>query len=82
MRRAYDWYASKNLARAEELETEFLQAIDAIIEEGETFPFHEATARRILLPKYPYGVVFEVIGETVFVIAVMHLKREPGYWKK
>lgn len=31
--------------------------------------------------RFPYGVVYRVDGDDMFVVAVMHFKRKPGYWK-
>lgn len=37
--------------------------------------------RRVLLPKFPYGVPYRVETARIYVIAVMHLHRRPGYWR-
>jgi hypothetical protein len=29
---------------------------------------------------FPYGMIYRVRGETLYVVGVMHLKRKPGYW--
>jgi hypothetical protein len=36
--------------------------------------------RRVLLPRFPYAVVFMDLGREVRVLAVAHAKRRPGYW--
>lgn len=36
--------------------------------------------RRALLPRFPYTLIFIDMGAEVRVIAVAHVKREPGYW--
>ena len=36
-------------------------------------------ARRVLVKRFPYAVVFMDSGEELRVIAVAHLKRRPGY---
>ena len=38
--------------------------------------------RRCLLKKFPYGIIYSVDKDEIFVAAVMHLKRKPEYWKK
>ena len=38
--------------------------------------------RRCLLRRFPYGVIYVVDDDEVFIAAAMHLKRKPGYWKK
>jgi toxin ParE1/3/4 len=40
----------------------------------------EGDIRRCRVLRFPYGVVYRV-RERIEVIAVMHLHREPGYWK-
>jgi hypothetical protein len=30
---------------------------------------------------FPFGVLYTVQNDTITVFAVMHLSREPGYWK-
>jgi hypothetical protein len=37
--------------------------------------------RRLLLPKFPYGLLYRVEPARIYIIAVMHLHRRPGYWR-
>lgn len=41
----------------------------------------EADVRRCLTTTFPFGVVFRIMSDQHVIIAVMHLRREPGYWK-
>jgi len=36
--------------------------------------------RRHLLPRFPFGIIYRIDGDTIFVAAVMHLRRKPDYW--
>lgn len=40
----------------------------------------KGNVRRVLVNRYPYGVLYAPEGEHLFIIAVMHLSRKPGYW--
>ena len=31
--------------------------------------------------RFPYGIVYQVRGNAIAVVAVMHLHGRPGYWK-
>lgn len=36
------------------------------------------------LKRFPFGVVYRVdedLDEEIFIVAIMHLKRKPGYWR-
>jgi toxin ParE1/3/4 len=37
--------------------------------------------RRLLVPKFPYGLLYCVEPERIYIVAVMHLHRRPGYWR-
>jgi toxin ParE1/3/4 len=37
--------------------------------------------RRCLVHRFPYGVVYAIEDDVVYVAALMHLKRKPGYWE-
>ena len=38
------------------------------------------TIRRQLCRRFPYGLLYSVAGEEIRILAVMHLRRRPGYW--
>jgi toxin ParE2 len=37
--------------------------------------------RRCLLSRFPYALLYAVEADYVFVIAVAHQHRKPGYWR-
>ena len=37
--------------------------------------------RRVLVPKFPYGLLYRVEPERIYIVAVTHLRRRPGYWR-
>lgn len=38
--------------------------------------------RRCPVNGFPYQVIFEVRSQEIFVLAVAHNARQPGYWKR
>ena len=36
--------------------------------------------RRFLVRKFPYGIIYRETGDTIYIVAVMHLRRKPAYW--
>lgn len=37
--------------------------------------------RRSLVHRYPYGVLYAPEPGHLFIVAVMHLRQRPGYWR-
>jgi hypothetical protein len=44
-------------------------------------PMHSA-ARRALVDRFPYAVVYQHGGGGIRVLAIAHLSRRPGYWRR
>jgi hypothetical protein len=45
------------------------------------WPEIEDEVRRSLVHRFPYGVLYSVEPHGIFILAVMHLHRDPDYWK-
>jgi len=41
----------------------------------------EANIRKCKLPHFPYAVIYRIQADVIQIIAIMHLRQEPGYWK-
>lgn len=67
------------------LEQRFLEVMeDALRRIGRRLQMYqtiEKDIRRCKLPRFPYGIIFRVKPEHLEIIAVMHLRRQPGYWR-
>ena len=37
--------------------------------------------RRVRTNRFPYGIIYQVRSETLLIVAVMHLHRDPETWK-
>ena len=44
-------------------------------------PFYDEPARSCRVIGFPYRVVYEDLPDTIYIVAVAHASREPGYWK-
>ena len=75
------WYEERRPC----LGTSFLTAIDEVIErvgrQPLLFPPVQGEMRRALVHRFPYGLYFEIMGEQVVVIGVVHGHRDPTVWR-
>ncbi|WP_082926117.1 type II toxin-antitoxin system RelE/ParE family toxin [Halomonas sp. G11] len=60
---------------------EVYSAIERAHRHPEAWTLLEGDIRRSLVRRFPYGVLYALENDDVFVLAVMHLHREPNYWK-
>lgn len=75
------WYSDRDPAVGKAFSIELERAIDSIAEAPFTWPAHGKGARKRLLRKFPYTVVYRILTDRVQVIAIAHQRRKPGYWR-
>jgi len=72
-------------AQQRDLGRRFLASVqDAIHRIGvntRLYPVVEMDVRRCLTKTFPFGVLFRERSDEIVVMAVMHLHRDPDYWK-
>jgi len=68
-----------------ELGWHFHDEMERLIQEAcanpECFRKFDPPARRHFSRDFPYAVIFMEKPEHVWVVAVIHMKRRPGYWR-
>lgn len=38
--------------------------------------------RRVLVARFPFSVVYELLPDGILIAAVAHQRRRPGYWRR
>ena len=79
---AIDYYEEKQSGLGYDFAREVYTGIKSIIEHPQTWPVLDGEIRRRLIGRFPYGILYSDEGQKIFILAVMHLRREPNYWKK
>jgi hypothetical protein len=78
---AIDWYEK----RASGLGADFAVEIHAAIQRAVTLPLAwpriDSDIRRVLVNRFPYGVLYAPDNGSIYILAVMHLRRQPDYWR-
>jgi hypothetical protein len=81
LRQTVEWYDLQGPALGDQFLSEFRHAISRVIAYPLAWPKVSRRSRRCRMNRFPYGVVFQIRGHSILVVAVMHLARRPGYWK-
>ena len=72
-------------AQAENLGVDFISAVEVTYRQLVTFPEigrpFGSRLRRVLVPGFPYGLIYRAEPDRVLVVAAAHLRRRPGYWR-
>jgi len=45
------------------------------------FRMVEKDVRKCRVPRFPYGVLYQIKHDHIWIVAVMNLRRHPDYWK-
>ena len=61
---------------------EIYSTIQRIIEFPNAYPGYSKNTRRCITNKFPFAIVYQLRRDEIFIAAIMHLARKPGYWKE
>lgn len=90
MQAGHDWYEERQPGLGREFAVDVFDARD----QGIKFPLAHRRYEHADLPDLPevrkvqlerfseYGILYTVVGNTFWIVAVAHAKRRPGYWTK
>jgi toxin ParE1/3/4 len=76
------WYEAHALGLGEQLIDEILSATRRARDSPELFRVvhQDGNVRRVLANRFPYRIFFSVVGETLYVHAVLHGARHDRRW--
>jgi plasmid stabilization system protein ParE len=78
---AIDYYESIQTGLGIDLAEEVAQAVARAVKFPQAWSFIRKPVRRSLVKRFPYGVLYVAQTNSIFILAVMNLHREPDYWK-
>jgi plasmid stabilization system protein ParE len=78
---AIDYYEDREQGLGYDFSIEVFNTIQNIVNYPNAWPIIEEDVRRCLVNRFPYGVIYSIEQDEIFILAVMHLRRHPDYWK-
>jgi hypothetical protein len=74
------WYEERSSGLGQQFLTEVESALQRVAATPEAWAIVEGDIRQHLLHRFPFGILYRDKHNGIDVLAVMHLRREPGYW--
>ncbi len=65
----------------EDFSLEVYFTIQNILSYSHAWPILEDDIHRCLTNRFPYGVLYSIESDCIYILAVMQLHRDPNYWK-
>jgi plasmid stabilization system protein ParE len=79
---AVDFYEQSQPGLGLEFAEEVYATIARMIKYPDAWTEMSKNSRRCIVNRFPYGLVYQIKANDLRIIAVAHLHRRPGYWKK
>jgi len=79
---AVEYYENCGAGLGYDFALEVYMTVQNIVQYPQAWPVIEEAIRRCQTRRFPYGVIYNIQKDEIFILAVMHLHREPDYWKK
>ena len=72
--------------KSEGLSADFLDAVEEaarrIAKSPQAGPIERVTIRKRLVSGFPFTILYETQPDRIYIAAVMHQHRRPGYWRE
>lgn len=82
LKEAVRYYNRQRPGLGEEFVEEVRRTADRICQHPGAWTDLGDGVRRCRTNRFPYGLVYIVEGDEILIVAVMHLPRDPGYWRE
>ena len=78
---AIEYYEGIEPGLGYDLAIEVYSTIHRSVVLPKAWPVIRDEIRRSLVKRFPYGILYSEEHDGIFIVAVMHLHRQPDYWK-
>ncbi len=79
---AIAYYNNERPGLGYEFSSEFKNTILRVVDFPEAWPRISSRLRRCLFNRFPYALLYQVDEIKIQIVAVMHMRRNPGVWQK
>ncbi len=78
---AVRWYEEKQTGLGRGFLLRIHEAMNGIIRNPHKHAVIHRDVRRSFTRRFPYGIFYRMVGQTIVVLGVFHARRDPGRWQ-
>ncbi|MES0491935.1 MAG: type II toxin-antitoxin system RelE/ParE family toxin, partial [Leptospirales bacterium] len=78
---AIDYYEGIEKGLGYDFAIEVFNAIQRTVQLPNAWAILDDEIRRSLVHRFPYGILYSIEEQGLFIIAIMNLHKDPAYWK-
>ena len=78
---AADYFESQEPGLGAQFTEEIRRTVERILQYPEAWAPLSKRTRRCRTNRFPYGVIYQVRGDVLLIVALMHLHRDPTTWR-
>ena len=75
------YYDEQSTGLGEKFLAEIERSLSMILENPHIWAADKKGRRKYRVRRFPYQVIYRIHYETVYILAIAHTKRYPGYWE-
>ncbi len=80
LKEATEYYEGRREGLGEEFAEEAKNALARVQSHPEAWTLLAEGVQCCRLKRFPYGAIYTLRGDDIYVVAIMDLRRKPGYW--
>lgn len=77
---AFEYYETQIHGLGEKFFNEILETIELISQFPQLWSLNSEHTRKAILRKFPYNLIYTILNNKIYIIAVAHQNRAPEYW--
>jgi toxin ParE1/3/4 len=75
-------YEEERSGLGDEFLVEAGRTVEAVLNLPEAYPTLHRDTRRALIRRFPYGLLYRTVGDTIVFVGCFHTSRDPLSWKE
>lgn len=82
LNQSVDYYETRQTKLGLEFLSEIFSSIQRILEFPRANSKLSNQTRKCIINRFPFAIIYQIKKNEIFIVAITHLARKPGYWQE